>query len=50
MGNGSNILCPRWKEREESHPPFYIHCKLSETTLDFLIELINLTTYLISQR
>ena len=42
MGNAPNILCPRYKAREESHPDFILYCKLSKRTLDFLGELIHL--------
>ena len=42
MGNSSTTLCPRCKERDESHPHFIFHCKLSQTTLDFINKLINL--------
>ena len=42
MGNNPNSLCPRCKEREESHPHFIFHCRLSQTTLDFINKLINL--------
>ena len=45
MGNAPNILCPRCKEQEDSHPHFVLHCKLSKTTLDFMSELINLNYY-----
>ena len=36
MGNTPTTLCPRCKEREESHPHFIFHCKLSQTTLSQL--------------
>ena len=42
MGNNANSLCPRCKEQEESHPHFIFHCRLSQTTLDFINKLINL--------
>ena len=42
MGKNPNSLCPRCKEREESHPHFIFHCRLSQTTLDFINKLINL--------
>ena len=41
MGNTPTTLCPRCKEREESHPHFVFHCKLSQTTLNFINKLIN---------
>ena len=37
MGNTPTTQCPRCKEREESHPHFIFHCKLSQTTLSQLI-------------
>ena len=43
IGNALNILYPRWKEREESHPHLIFYCKLSKTTLDFIGGLINLS-------
>ena len=43
MGNNPNSLCPRCKEREESHPHFIFHCRLSQITLDFINKLINLS-------
>ena len=42
MGNTPTTLCPRCKEREEPHPHFIFHCKLSQTTLNLINELINL--------
>ena len=42
MGNNPNSLCPSCKEREESHPDFIFHCRLSQTTLDYINKLINL--------
>ena len=43
IGNAPNILCPRCKEQDESHPPspllssllhFTFYCKISEINLD----------------
>ena len=34
-------MCPRCKEREESHPYFISHYRLSQTNLDFINKLIN---------
>ena len=34
--------CPSCREQDESHPYFIVHCKLSETTLDFITGLISL--------
>ena len=42
MGNSSTTLCPRCKESDETHPHFLFQCKLSQTTLNFINELINL--------
>ena len=42
MGNNLSSLCPRCKEREESHPHFIFHYRLSQTTLAFINKLINL--------
>ena len=42
MVNNPNSPCPRCKEREESHPQFTVHCRLSQTTLDYINKLINL--------
>ena len=42
MGTNPNSLCPRCKEREESHPHFIFHCRLSQTTLDYISKLNNL--------
>ena len=42
MGNAPNILCPRCKEREESHLHFIFCCNMSKTTLDFIYEPIHL--------
>ena len=42
MGNNPNSLCRRCKEREESHPRFIFHCRLSQATLDYINKLINL--------
>ena len=42
MGNTPNSLSPRCNESEESHPQFIFHCKLSQTTLNFITRLINL--------
>ena len=41
IGNTPTTLCPRCKEGEESHRHFIFHCKLSQTTLNFINELIN---------
>ena len=41
IGNNPNSLCPRCKEREESHPHFIFHCRLSQVTLGFINKLIN---------
>ena len=41
MGNTPTTLCPRCKESEESHPHFIFHCKLFQTTLNFINKLIN---------
>ena len=41
MGNSPNTLCPRCKESDETHPHFIFQCKLSQTTLNFINELIN---------
>ena len=45
MGNTLTTLCPRCKEREESHPHFIFRCKLSQITLYFINELINNHNY-----
>ena len=42
MDNAPNILHPRFKEWEESHSHFIFFWKLSKTTLEFIIELMNL--------
>ena len=42
MGNPPNILCPKCKEQEESHPHVIYYCKLSKTILGFISELIHL--------
>ena len=42
MSNAPNVMRPRCKEREKSHPRFIFSCKLSKTTLDFISELIHL--------
>ena len=42
MGNSPTTLCPRCKECYETHPLFLFHCKLSQTTLNFINELMNL--------
>ena len=42
MGTNLDSLCPRCKERDESHPHFIFLCRLSQTTLDFINKLINL--------
>ena len=42
MGNVLKILCPRYREHEESQPQFISFCKLSKITIDFISELINL--------
>ena len=42
MDSLPNILRPRCKKADESHPHFMFHCKLSKTTLDFISGLINL--------
>ena len=47
MGNAANNLCPRYKEREDSHSHFTFYCKLSKTTLDFISELISITSLLL---
>ena len=41
MGNLPNTLCPRCKESDETHSHFIFQCKLSQTTLNFINELIN---------
>ena len=41
MGNSPTTLCPRCKESDETHPHFIFQCKLSQTTLNFINELIN---------
>ena len=41
MGNSSTPICPRCKEYE-THPHFLFRCKLSQTTLNFINELVNL--------
>ena len=41
MGNSPNTLCPRCKESDETHPHFIFQCKLSQTTLNFINELID---------
>ena len=41
MGNSPNTLCPRCKESDETHQHFIFQCKLSQTTLNFINELIN---------
>ena len=43
MGNTPTTLCPRCKESDESHPHFILHCKLSQTPLNFINEPINHT-------
>ena len=35
-------ICPKCKEREESHAHFIFYCKLPKATLDFISELIYL--------
>ena len=45
IGNAPNILCLRYKAREESHTHFMFYCKLSKTTPDFISELINLNYF-----
>ena len=42
MGNSPFTLCPRCKESDETHPHFLFQCKLPQTTLNFINELINL--------
>ena len=42
MGNTPNILHPRCMEQVESHPRFIFFCELSNVTLDYISELINL--------
>ena len=42
MGNNPNSLCPRCKEREESHLHFIFRYRLSQTILAFINKLINL--------
>ena len=42
MGTNLDSLCPRCKEREESHPHFIFLCRLSQITLDLINKLINL--------
>ena len=42
IGNAPNILCPKRKEREESHHHFMCFYKLSRSTLYFISELIHL--------
>ena len=41
MGNSPSTLCPRCKESDETHPHLIFQCKLSQTTLKFINELIN---------
>ena len=42
MCNTLNILCPRCREQDESHPHFIFYCKLSYVTPDYISELNNL--------
>ena len=42
MGNTTNIMCPRCKEKKESQPYFISYCKLSKLTLEFISKLFNL--------
>ena len=42
MGNSSTPICPRCKEYDEIHPHFLFRCKLSQTTLNFINEHLNL--------
>ena len=42
MGHASNILCPRCKEQDGSHPQFIFYYKLSKITLQYISEIINL--------
>ena len=42
MSNVPKILCPRYREQEESQPQFIVFCKLSKITIDFISELISL--------
>ena len=42
MGNSSTPICPRCKEYDETRPHFLFRCKLSQTTLNFINELVNL--------
>ena len=42
MCNTLNIVCPRCREQDESHPHFIFYCKLSKVTPDYISELINL--------
>ena len=41
MGNSPTTLCSRCKESDETHPHFIFQWKLSQTTLNFINELIN---------
>ena len=34
MSNAPNIMCPRCKERDESHTNFILYYKLSKITLE----------------
>ena len=42
MGNSFTTLCPKCKESDETHTHFLFKCKLSQTTLNFINEVINL--------
>ena len=42
MGNTPNILHPRCREQDESHPHYIFYCKLSKVILDCIIELIDI--------
>ena len=42
MGNTPNILHPRCREQDESHPHYIFYCKLSKVILDYISELIDL--------
>ena len=43
MANTYNILCPRCREQDESHPLFIFYCKLSKVTFNYISELTNLS-------
>ena len=42
MCNTLNILCPRCRKQDNSHPHFIFYCKLSKVTPVYISELINL--------